>query len=123
MHAPPIPVAPFLRALRQRGVEREAPGEEEEEWTANCRQEVTLSAFADCAGCGRRFRTTRGALGRTLVQQLARFPSCRTVLLFHEDFTRTLCNNKKNSLLSSRYGMTDLPKQPVVMSHGALRSL
>lgn len=30
VNAPPIPFAPFLRALRQRGVEREAPGEQEE---------------------------------------------------------------------------------------------
>lgn len=35
-------------------------------WTANCHQEVTLSVFADCGGCGRRFRTARVESGRTL---------------------------------------------------------
>lgn len=123
VNAPPNPVAPFLRALRQRGVEREAPGEEGEVGcVANCHQEVTLSAFADCAGCGRQFRTTRGELGRTLVQQLARFP----LLQNGPPLPRGLhphTMQQKNSLLSSRHGMTGLPKQPVVMSHGALRPL
>lgn len=81
---PPIRSDPlFLRALRQRGVEREASSVEEEEeevvvvWMLKNRQEVTLNVFTDCTGCGGLLQTrsttedeTSGVWDELLVQQL-----------------------------------------------------